>query len=141
MSHRCSDKLVVVSESAKKNKAQPNGLTLFDQTPGRNNFIDRKTRPTGQINNMTMRVVLIRSGVKYDRRHVKTAFPSYMLSVTTNRRLEMAPGQIHSGVRIHKTTNGLTLFDRTPSQKEVPKPNGYFLQEKPNKAHKMTITL
>ena len=52
----------------KKNKAQPNGLTLFDQTPGRNNFIVRKTRPTGQINNMTMRIILIRSGVKCDRR-------------------------------------------------------------------------
>ncbi len=26
----------------KQNKAQPNGLTLFDQTPGRNNFIVRK---------------------------------------------------------------------------------------------------
>ena len=44
-------------QNPQKNKAQPNGLTLFDQTPGRNNFIVGKNKPTGQINNMTMRII------------------------------------------------------------------------------------
>ena len=139
------DRIKLVSESAKKNKAQPNGLTLFDQTPGRNNFIVRKNRPTGQINNMTMRIILIRSGVKYDRRHVRTAFPTYIF--VGHNEPPFGDGAwpnsfwCQNPQKNKAQPNGLTLFDRTPSQKEVPKPNGYLLQEKPSKAYKMTITL